>query len=181
MAEDYGFVSEARFTAMEKVRLYRKFEKVVKRRDSSLIDKSLYTFLHVFCGYIAHYNLHGYRQHYEHPQGMLEMLEELLGHHFEWGAAICVDIGNRMKELAREELPKIRVDCLRLQEEKEQKQLRQLALKHGYSVTAKEGSLLHGAHEREVQLVMLPANKGSEKKRKSQSLHQEQMMFQFGV
>jgi hypothetical protein len=108
--------------------------KGVKNRDSMLIDKPLYDFLHVHFGFIAHYDIHGFRSAYIKRSGMIDLLEELLHHHFEWGCASYNDIGNAMKAIARESLPVIRLEA---EAEKKQQELvtqQRIASKHGYGI-----------------------------------------------
>jgi hypothetical protein len=134
MAINNTFVDEKAYTAQQKSRLFNKFEKVVKKRDSQLIDKSLYHFLYQYCGYIAHYNWYGYKDYYS--ENIVEFLEELLHHQFEWGAGIYKDIGNAMKALAMEELPKVKIELAQERMNKEKAMLHALAHKHGYTVAA---------------------------------------------
>jgi hypothetical protein len=128
------FVDEKAYTAQQKSRLFNKFEKVVKKRDSQLIDKSLYHFLYQYCGYIAHYSWYGYKDYYS--ENIVEFLEELLHHQFDWGAGNYKDIGNAMKALAREELPKVMIELEQKRMSKEKAMLHALAQKHGYTVAA---------------------------------------------
>jgi hypothetical protein len=136
MTINNSFVEEKAYTAKQKTSLFKKFEKVVKMRDSQLIDKSLYHFLYQYCGYKAHYNWYGFKDHYDGKCQMVMFLEELLYHHFEWGAGNYKDIGNAMKLLAREELPKVKMEVVEERNTKEKSMLLALAQKHGYTVAA---------------------------------------------
>lgn len=46
----------------------RKFRQVVEGRDMSRMDKELYEFLNLYCGFIAHYNIYGFRETYAAPK-----------------------------------------------------------------------------------------------------------------
>ncbi len=46
----------------------RKFRKVIESRDMNLMDKELYQFLNLYCGFIAHYNIYGFRETYAPPR-----------------------------------------------------------------------------------------------------------------
>lgn len=45
----------------------RKFRRVIESRDMGHMDKELYQFLNLHCGFIAHYNIHGFRETYASP------------------------------------------------------------------------------------------------------------------
>ena len=59
----------------------RNFEKVLVEKDSSLIDKQLYELLMGYCGFIAHYNIHGFRETYRDLRDLISNLlrEDSLG------------------------------------------------------------------------------------------------------
>ena len=52
---------------IERLSVVRNFQKVIKARDMSLMNKELYQFLNLYCGFIAHYNIHGFIEYYEDP------------------------------------------------------------------------------------------------------------------
>ena len=51
----------------------RKFRKVIENRDMSLMDNQLYQFLNLYCGFIAHYNIHGFRETYTAPRDFADV------------------------------------------------------------------------------------------------------------
>lgn len=51
----------------------RKFRKVIETRDMSLMNKELYQFLNLYCGFIAHYNIHGFRETYTRPKDFADV------------------------------------------------------------------------------------------------------------
>jgi len=46
----------------------RNFRRVIEKRDMSLMGKELYEFLHLHCGFIAHYNMDGFKSAYAGPR-----------------------------------------------------------------------------------------------------------------
>lgn len=168
------FKDELRLTGHQKQRIYKKFMKVVKARDSQLIDKALYDFLYIRSGFIAHYNIHGFKDHYMGHQGMIELLDELLQHHYEWGAGSYTDIGNALKAIAREVLPVIRHEAEEEKRKREIQTLQKLASKHGYHVGLAEDHPL-SLPERPLQVAMSSSEKG--KKRKYNSHCNEQLLL----
>jgi len=48
--------------------IVRNFREVIEKRDISLMAKELYEFLHLHCGFIAHYNIGGFKAAYSAPQ-----------------------------------------------------------------------------------------------------------------
>lgn len=59
----------------------KNFERVLVEKDSSLIDKQLYEVLIGYCGFIAHYNIHGFRETYSDLRDLIHNLlrEDSLG------------------------------------------------------------------------------------------------------
>ena len=55
------------------VPVVRKFRQVIEKRDMSLMDKELYEFLHLHCGFIAHYNIYGFRETYAAPKDFADV------------------------------------------------------------------------------------------------------------
>lgn len=157
------FKDELRLTGQQKQRIYKKFLKVVKARDSHLIDKALYDFLHIRSGFIAHYNIHGFREYYENLSGMIDLLEELLRHHYEWGVGSYTDIGNALKAIAREMLPVVRAEAEEEKRQQELATLQKLATKHGYHVGTAAEQL--SSSDREFQLIMSSSEQSKKRKR----------------
>lgn len=50
------------------------FERVLRTYDSSLIEKQLYYILHMYCGFICHYSIHGFREEYRDLRDLLGLL-----------------------------------------------------------------------------------------------------------
>jgi hypothetical protein len=44
------------------------FEKVIEARDINLMNKELYRFLTLYCGFIAHYDINGFKATYAQPK-----------------------------------------------------------------------------------------------------------------
>lgn len=51
----------------------RKFRRVIESRDMGHMDKELYQFLNLHCGFIAHYNIHGFRETYAVPRDFADV------------------------------------------------------------------------------------------------------------
>ncbi len=58
---------ELRKSGVDTVPVVRNFRQVIGSRDMSLMKKELYQFLHLHCGFIAHYNIHGFQETYAAP------------------------------------------------------------------------------------------------------------------
>ena len=52
----------------EKLSVVKNFRNVVENRDISLMRKELYEFLNLYCGFIAHYNIDGFKATYSAPR-----------------------------------------------------------------------------------------------------------------
>ena len=59
---------EAAKRIIETLPVVRNFQKVIEARDMSLMNKELYQFLNLYCGFIAHYNICGFRETYTPPR-----------------------------------------------------------------------------------------------------------------
>ena len=46
----------------------RNFRKVIENRDIGHMKKELYEFLHLHCGFIAHYDINGFKATYSRPE-----------------------------------------------------------------------------------------------------------------
>ena len=58
---------------IEKLNVVRNFKKVIEARDSNHMQRELYEFLHLHCGFIAHYDIHGFRATYSDPQDFADV------------------------------------------------------------------------------------------------------------
>ncbi len=54
--------------AVDSLRIVNKFRNLIKSRNTEKIDKSLYEFFHLYCGFICHYNINGFREEYASPR-----------------------------------------------------------------------------------------------------------------
>jgi len=50
------------------LRIVRNFKKVIEARDINLMSKELYDFLNLYCGFIAHYDINGFKAAYSPPR-----------------------------------------------------------------------------------------------------------------
>jgi hypothetical protein len=60
-------------TGIGNLPVVRKFRKVIENRDMTLMDNQLYQFLNLYCGFIAHYNIHGFRGTYTAPRDFADV------------------------------------------------------------------------------------------------------------
>ena len=51
----------------------KSFRKVIESRNMEEMTKELYDFLNLYCGFIAHYNIHGFRQAYSAPRDFTDV------------------------------------------------------------------------------------------------------------
>jgi len=51
----------------------RNFKQVIEERDMSLMNKELYQFLNLHCGFIAHYDINGFKAVYSPPKDFAEV------------------------------------------------------------------------------------------------------------
>lgn len=56
-----------------KLSVVRNFRQVIEDRDISLMNKELYKFVTLYCGFIAHYDINGFKATYSHPRDFAEV------------------------------------------------------------------------------------------------------------
>jgi len=57
--------------------MVRNFKGIIENRDITRLRKPLYEFLHLRCGFIAHYDIYGFIQTYSEPKDFLGFCEHL--------------------------------------------------------------------------------------------------------
>jgi len=53
---------------IEKLHVVRNFRAVIEAKDVSLMNSELYHFVILHCGFIAHFNINGFKAAYSHPK-----------------------------------------------------------------------------------------------------------------
>jgi len=56
-----------------KLSVVRNFRQVIESRDISLMKKELYQFLNLYCGFIAHYDINGFKATYAEPKDFADV------------------------------------------------------------------------------------------------------------
>jgi len=55
------------------IAVIKNFKEVIETRNIDKMNKELYEFLHLHCGFIAHYNINGFKDTYRNPQEFAEV------------------------------------------------------------------------------------------------------------
>ncbi len=55
------------------IAVIRNFKEVIETRDIDKMNKELYDFLNLYCGFIAHYNINGFKDVYRSPRDFAEV------------------------------------------------------------------------------------------------------------
>jgi len=63
---------------MEQKNLLTSFERCLKAKNLEPMTKDLYNFFHLRCGFIAHYDINGFRNTYSAPEDFLSFSKTLL-------------------------------------------------------------------------------------------------------
>lgn len=58
---------------ISKLPVVRNFRHVIENRDMNLMKNELYQFLNLYCSFIAHYNINGFKATYAHPKDFAEV------------------------------------------------------------------------------------------------------------
>jgi len=51
----------------------KNFQEVIENRDIGRMNKELYQFLNLYCGFIAHYDINGFKATYKNPRDFAEV------------------------------------------------------------------------------------------------------------
>lgn len=122
------------YTAKEKEKAYKCFCRVIEKRDITLMDKNLYHALYQYMSFIAHYNIHGFKDEYL-GNGFLRFVKHFLNPPF-YGLASTgtEDLGAAMQDVVRKHVDKIFYEFENQHIKKEIELMKRLAEKHGYTV-----------------------------------------------
>lgn len=97
-------------TSKEKEKAFRCFARILKERDINMMDHNLYEHLHLHCGFIAHYNISGFKGVYS-GQGFRAIVAHFDRNHKDYCWLIVrgeyADVNRDMVELATVMAPQI--------------------------------------------------------------------------
>jgi hypothetical protein len=62
------------------IAVIKNFQEVIVSKDISKVNKELYEFLNLYCGFIAHYDINGFKATYRSPRDFAEVFIR----HFDW-------------------------------------------------------------------------------------------------
>ncbi len=130
--------SDVKFmTAAEKESVLKNFRTVIDKRSLEFIHKDLYIHLNCHCGFIAHYNIQGFRDAYSAPKDFLFFVEQFAGK-YSFEMLFCPDykdINTEMIKYAKANYEKIKQEMLHKEYEDDLSIIRLLAKKHNLSFT----------------------------------------------
>jgi hypothetical protein len=66
-------IEQSKKNPINNLPVVRNFRKVIEARDINLMSKELYQFLNLYCGFIAHYNINGFKAVYSSPKDFAEV------------------------------------------------------------------------------------------------------------
>ena len=55
------------------IAVIKNFHEVIEKKDINRMNKELYEFLTLYCGFIAHYNINGFKEAYRSPRDFAEV------------------------------------------------------------------------------------------------------------
>ena len=86
-----GYRKDIEKTGVSLLPVVRNFRQVIESRDMSRMNKELYQFLNLYCGFIAHYNIHGFRETYASPREFADVFIRHFdqGHRYFCGEYAC--------------------------------------------------------------------------------------------
>jgi hypothetical protein len=91
------------------IAVIKNFKEVIENRDIDRMNKELYNFLTLYCGFIAHYNIDGFKETYRAPRDFADVFIRHFdrGHRYYNGTYAChqeayKDTGVTKAEIKRE-------------------------------------------------------------------------------
>ncbi|MHB1683956.1 MAG: hypothetical protein ACYCYO_14195 [Bacilli bacterium] len=133
------FVDSEFLSAKDKQAVCRNFTTCLKQRSLDKMDKRAYHFYHMHCGFIAHYNIRGFRAEYSGAQ-FLRFLEHFAQRGQLFGVPLqgeYSDLGRALHRLARDEMPQVQQEFANRAHNAKVTLLRQLADELGYRIVLK--------------------------------------------
>lgn len=127
------------FSASQKEKAYKCFVRVLKERDINKMDRNLYEHLHLHCGFIAHYSIHGFRAEYSGLNFRrfiqhFDRYSSLFNSWCHWVGGEYADINRDMVDLVTSMAPQIYAELGQKQRSAEIEICKALAEKHGLKV-----------------------------------------------
>ena len=55
------------------IAVIKNFKEVIEEKDINRMNKELYDFLNLYCGFIAHYNINGFKDTYRNPRDFADI------------------------------------------------------------------------------------------------------------
>ncbi|MHB1685408.1 MAG: DUF6573 family protein [Bacilli bacterium] len=133
--------ADAKFmTGKDKQAVQRNFASCLEQRSLEKMDKRAYNFYHLRCGFIAHYNIHGFRTEYSGAQ-FLRFLEHFSERNNLFGVLLqgeYSDLGRALHRLARDQMPQVQQEFANRAYNAKVALLRRLADELGYRIVAKD-------------------------------------------
>lgn len=129
------FIDEQWLTAKEKMSVYKEFKRTIESRDMSKMLKAMYNHCHVHCGFIAHYNINGFRDEYSSPLDFLRFVEHFAKPDFMLKHSRFQDINAELIKIAQQHYEKIKQEMDENQKNNDLLRIQLLAKKHNLAVT----------------------------------------------
>lgn len=127
-------------TKEQKKKVFNNFKKVIEKRDINLMKKPLYEHLHLHCGFIAHFDINGFKATYN-GQDFRRFVQHFDRKHpsfYGWSFWVNTDgykdINNDMVDLVTAVAPKIYAELDLKVRNAEIRLLKVLAKKHSYKI-----------------------------------------------
>ena len=134
------FADSKFLSAKDKQAVYRNFATCLEQRSLDKMNKRAYHFYHMQCGFIAHYNIHGFRAEYDGAQ-FLRFLEHFAQRGQLFGVPLqgeYGDLGRALHRLARDEMPRVKQEFANRAHNAKVALLRLLADELGYRIVPKD-------------------------------------------
>lgn len=132
------------FSAKQKEKAYKCFSKVLLERDINKMDHNLYEHLHLHCGFIAHYSIHGFKAEYSGLEfrRFVEHFDRNSKYfaNWYWAQGEYADVNQDMVDLATSMAPQIYAELDQKQRLLEIELCKALAEKHNLRMLGKEAT-----------------------------------------
>lgn len=130
------FKNEPFMGSIEKEKALKNFRLLLKNNSIDNLNNILYTHLYCHVGFIAHYNIHGFKQNYSGPLGFKLFINELLSYKESctWDGSVGTDLSKIIMDLASKNHKRILSFYKMKEHETEEELLKSLASRLGYKL-----------------------------------------------
>ncbi len=118
--------------------IFKNFIKCIEDRSLESMKNPMYEYCHLHCGFIAHYDIHGFKHEYSDSR-FIRFVEQFVSPPWYYTRGNTLYLA--MCEVAHQHIDRIKYEFQNLHAKREIELMKTLARKHGYKVIATNESM----------------------------------------